>query len=206
MGGAYLGRRLLQAFVTILMIVVLNFILFRLMPGSPERAALRIPGVEPARCFEQTRIRLGLGQAGSSRDQLVAYIASTAQGDLGYSYKYRGQPVAEVIGARVWPTLILFGLGEAIAIVVGLSLGRLRRLETRRPVDYLGNGAVADPVLDAVLPARHDPAGRSSASTLGWFPVSGMFTLGARVRVADRQAAPTSRATSSCRWPRSPSA
>ena len=36
--------------------------------------------------------------------------------------------------------MILFGLGEIIAIVVGLALGALLRLETRRPVDYVGNG------------------------------------------------------------------
>ena len=37
--------------------------------------------------------------------------------------KYRGQPVIEVIGDRFWPTILLFGLGEVIAIVVGLALG-----------------------------------------------------------------------------------
>src|SRR5688500_17505349 len=117
MGSGYLGRRLLQALLTIVMIVLLNFILFRMMPGSPERAALRIPGVSQE-VFEQTRIRLGLDKP-IFPDQLASYIATTAQGDLGYSYKYRGQPVSEVIGQRVWPTLILFGLGEIVAIVVG---------------------------------------------------------------------------------------
>ena len=37
MGGHYLVRRLIQAFLTIVAIVVLNFFLFRMMPGSPER-------------------------------------------------------------------------------------------------------------------------------------------------------------------------
>ncbi|MGK2852422.1 MAG: ABC transporter permease [Candidatus Limnocylindrales bacterium] len=176
MASAYLGRRLLQSFVTIVMIVVLNFILFRLMPGSPERAALRIPGVSQE-VFEQTRVRLGLDKP-ILPDQLVAYIGSTVQGDLGYSYKYRGQPVAEVIGSRVWPTLILFGLGELVAIAVGLALGAYTGWRRGGPIDHLGNGlslvlySMPYFLLGMILLVLFGVG-------LGWFPVSGMFTLGA---------------------------
>ena len=48
---------------------------------------------------------------------------ATLQGDLGFSFVARGQTVAEVLAQRLGPTLILFGLGEAIAIVIGLTLG-----------------------------------------------------------------------------------
>lgn len=176
MASAYLGRRLLQSFVTIVMIVVLNFILFRLMPGSPERAAVRIPGVSQE-VFEQTRIRLGLDKP-VLPDQLVAYIGSTVQGDLGYSFKYRGQPVAEVIGSRVWPTLILFGLGEVVAIAIGLALGAYTGWRRGGPVDHLGNGlslilySMPYFLLGMILLVLFGVG-------LGWFPVSGMFTLGA---------------------------
>lgn len=175
MGTAYFGRRLVQAFVTIVMIVVLNFILFRLMPGSPERAALRIPGVSQE-VFERTRTRLGLDKP-VFPDQLVTYVVATAQGDLGYSYKYRGQPVAEVIGQRVWPTLILFGLGEVVAIVVGLTLGAYSGWKRGGAIDYLGNGlslilySMPYFLLGMILLVIF-------AVGLGWFPVSGMFTLG----------------------------
>jgi peptide/nickel transport system permease protein len=175
MGSGYFGRRLLQALLTIVMIVLLNFILFRMMPGSPERAALRIPGVSQE-VFEQTRIRLGLDKP-IFPDQLVAYITSTVQGDLGYSYKYRGQPVAEGIGARVWPTLILFGLGEVVAIVVGLTLGAYSGWKRGGAVDYVGNGlslilySMPYFLLGMILLVIFGVG-------LGWFPVSGMFTLG----------------------------
>ena len=43
MSGRYLGRKVAQAVFTILAIVVLNFLLFRMMPGSPERVLLRNP-------------------------------------------------------------------------------------------------------------------------------------------------------------------
>lgn len=177
MGSGYLARRLIQAFLTIVMIVVLNFILFRLMPGSPERAALRIPGISQE-VYQATRARLGLDKP-VFPDQLVAYAGSTVRGDLGYSYKYRGQPVAEVIGSRVWPTLILFGLGELIAIGVGLALGAYTGWRRGGAIDYVGNGlslilySMPYFLLGMILLVIF-------AVGLGWFPVSGMFELGAR--------------------------
>lgn len=175
MGSRYLTRRLFQAVVTIAMIVALNFVLFRLMPGSPERAALRIPGVSQE-VFEQTRARLGLDKP-ILPDQLVTYIGSTARGDLGYSYKYRGQAVSQVIGERVWPTLILFGLGELVAIVVGLALGAYAGWRRGGAMDYVGNGlslvlySMPYFLLGMILLVIFGVG-------LGWFPVSGMFTLG----------------------------
>ncbi len=176
MASAYLGRRLLTAIVTIAMIVLLNFVLFRLMPGSPERVTARIPGVSQE-VYEQTRARLGLDKP-IFPDQFIAYVGSTLRGDLGFSFKYRGQPVSEVIGERVWPTLILFGLGEAIAIVVGLALGAYSGWKRGGPIDYLGNGlslilySMPYFLLGMILLVIF-------AVGLGWFPVSGMFTLGA---------------------------
>ena len=37
MNAHYLARKLAQAFVTIVAILVLNFLMFRMMPGSPDR-------------------------------------------------------------------------------------------------------------------------------------------------------------------------
>ena len=122
MGVRYLARRLLTAGVTIALIVLLNFVLFRMMPGSPERLLLgRMPGVS-AQVLETTRERWGLDKP-LFPDQFVAYVTSTVQGDLGFSYAARGRPVTEVLGQRLWPTLLLFGLGEVVAIILGLALG-----------------------------------------------------------------------------------
>ena len=71
MSGRYLARKLVQAIVTIVAIVLLNFVLFRMMPGSPERVLLRNPHLTP----EVDRGRRGRSGASTSRsfpDQLVA--------------------------------------------------------------------------------------------------------------------------------------
>ncbi len=177
MGSRFLGRRIVQALLTILFIILLNFILFRAMPGSPERVLTRNPNIS-AEVKDQLRAKWGLDKP-LIPDQFVAFVASTAQGDLGVSYKYRGQPVTEVLGSRIWPTVILFGLGEVIAIVAGMALGAYAGWRRGGVVDYVGNGLslilYATPyfVLGMFLLVVF-------ASTLGWFPTNGMLSVGAR--------------------------
>ena len=176
MGGRYLGRRIVQTLVTLAFILILNFLLFRMMPGSPERVLFRNPNITPA-VLAEARARWGLDKP-LIPDQLVSYVRSTVTGDLGYSLKFRGQSVTEVIASRIWPTVILFGLGEIIAIILGLGLGSYSGWKRGGPVDYFGNGVslilysmpyfLIGMLLLLVF-----------ATTLGWFPTSGMFTIGA---------------------------
>jgi peptide/nickel transport system permease protein len=175
MSGRYLLAKIGQAVVTIVLLVVLNFVLFRMMPGSPDRVLARNPNVT-AEAIAATRERWGLDKP-VIPDQLVAYVASIAQGDLGYSFVYRGASVADVLADRIWPTVILFGLGELIAIVVGVSLGAYTGWRRGGLIDHVGNGAslvlYATPyfLLGMVLLLVF-------AVGLGWFPTYGMTTVG----------------------------
>ena len=112
MGSRYLLNKVVQAVGTVFFIVILNFVLFRMMPGSPDRVLLRNPNVT-TEIREAARERWGLDDPVPV--QLVKYFAATLQGDLGYSFQYQGLPVTEVLASRLWPTLILFGLGELMS-------------------------------------------------------------------------------------------
>jgi len=175
MSGRYLLAKVVQAIVTIVLLIVLNFVLFRMMPGSPDRVLARNPNVT-AEAIQETRERWGLDKP-VIPDQLIAYIASIAQGDLGYSFVYRGASVADVLADRIWPTVILFGLGELIAIVVGVSLGAYTGWRRGGVIDHVGNGAslvlYATPyfLLGMLLLLVF-------AVGLGWFPTYGMTTVG----------------------------
>ena len=108
----------------------------------------------------------------------MAYLAATAQGDLGFSFVYRGLPVVDVLADRIWPTVILFGLGEIIAIVLGVGLGAYTGWRRGGLVDHLGNGA------SLVLYATpYFLIGMTLllvfAVGLGWFPTYGMYDVGA---------------------------
>jgi peptide/nickel transport system permease protein len=177
MGGSYLARRVTTATVTIVLILLVNFVLFRAMPGSPERVLLRsTPNVTTAQ-LEAARERWGLNDP-VFPDQFLAFISATVQGDLGYSFVARGQTVGQVLGQRVWPTVILFGLGEVVAIVLGLGLGAYSGWRRGGPIDYLGNGLslilYSTPyfLLGMILLLVF-------AVALGWFPTFGMVTVGA---------------------------
>lgn len=176
MSSGYLVRRLVQASITILLIIILNFLLFRAMPGSPERILGRNPNVTPE-LLALKREKWGLDKP-VIPDQLVAYVGSTLQGDLGFSFVARGQTVTEVLSQRLWPTLLLFGLGEVLAILLGLALGAYSGWRRGGPIDYLGNG------LSLLLYSTpYFLLGMALllifATGLGWFPTFGMLTAGA---------------------------
>jgi peptide/nickel transport system permease protein len=197
MGSRFFVRRAGQAFLTILFVLVLNFILFRSLPGSPERILLRNPRISAA-ALEAQRERWGLNDpllpisivsdedgirledfpASLTDNQLVAYVVSTAQLDLGLSFQFRGRSVAEVIAERMGPTLLLFGVGEIIAIFVGLGLGARAGWRRGKAADYLGTSAslilYSMPYfwLGMILLIVF-------AATLQWFPTNGMVTPGA---------------------------
>jgi peptide/nickel transport system permease protein len=174
--GRYLARRLVTAGVTILLILVINFFLFRAMPGSPERILGRNPNVTPE-LLQAKREQWGLDKP-LIPDQFVAYVTSTVQGDLGYSFLARGRPVVEVLGQRIGPTLLLFGLGEVIAIILGLALGAYSGWRRGGPIDHVGNA------LSLLLYSTpYFLLGMALlllfASQLRWFPTFGMVTSGA---------------------------
>jgi peptide/nickel transport system permease protein len=174
----YLARRLASAFVTIALIALINFILFRAMPGSPERVILgRTPNVTPE-ILAQTRERWGLDKP-LVPDQFIAYLGSTLQGDLGFSFIARGQTVTEVLAQRIWPTVILFGLGEILAIILGLALGAYSGWRRGGFVDYVGNG-----ISLILYSTPYFLLGMAFllvfATTLHWFPTFGMLTSGAQ--------------------------
>ena len=85
--------------------------------------------------------------------------------------------MTEVVGSRIGPTLLLFGLGEMIAIVVGLALGAYAGWRRGGAIDLVGNGvslilySMPYFLLGMILLLVF-------ASTLHWFPSFGMTTLG----------------------------
>jgi len=168
--GRYLGRKITQAAITIVAILLLNFLLFRAMPGSPDRN-IRNPNLSPE-TIAALRARWGIDKP-VIPDQLVAYVQATASGDLGYSIFYRGQAVTDVIGSSIGPTVLLIGLGEVVAIVIGLAVGAYAGWRRGGAVDRVGNG------LSLILYSMpYFVIGMPLIIIFGvglhWFPTSGM--------------------------------
>jgi len=173
----YLARQLAQALFTVAMIVLLNFLLFRMMPGSPDRVNPRNPNVTAEERLA-AKARWGLDKP-LIPDQLLAFVGSTLQGDLGNSMKFQGQSVTRVIGDRFGPTVLLIGLAELIAIALGLGLGAYTGWRRGGLVDRVGNGLS---LLFYSMPyfVIGMPMIMIFAAGLGWFPTSGMLEAGAQ--------------------------
>lgn len=161
--------------VLILLLVSLNFLLPRALPGEPI-AALGDPRSELYVGDDSRRAAVqryyGLDQPVG--EQYGRYLAGLVRGDLGTSIRFNA-PVSEVIGSRLPWTLLLLGVALVVATAAGVLGGvhsawrRGRRADRRLltlflaidnlPVFFLASLAVY------VLAVK-----------LGWFPLSGART------------------------------
>ncbi|TGS41610.1 MULTISPECIES: ABC transporter permease [unclassified Mesorhizobium] len=126
--------------MTLLMVAILNFILFRVIPGDPSSLLLggaRI-SVTPEQ-IEAQRQSWGLDRP-MFPDQVVDYLSATMQGDLGYSFKFRGRRVADLILERLPATVALVGLAQVIAILCGVMLGLYAGWRRGGAIDHITTG------------------------------------------------------------------
>ncbi len=133
--GRYLFRKLILAIITLSVIIVFNFFLFRILPGDPARALVGIGRMKPA-AVERIRKQFGLDKPvwvnidrlrvgdlkGGLDSQFSAYIQNLFRGNLGVSFANRLE-VSEILADRVWKTVILLFTGELVAITLGSVLG-----------------------------------------------------------------------------------
>jgi len=124
----YIIKRIGWALFTIIFVVVLNFFMFRVLPGDPAKAGIRDPRLT-AQAQQAIRERFGLDKplvfnsAGNPFDsQFFLYFRNLLRGDLGISYNFN-RPVTDLLGERLVNTVLLVSLGQGLAIVVGLVLG-----------------------------------------------------------------------------------
>lgn len=151
-GYRYALRRLGWALLTILFVIVLNFFLFRVLPGDPARAGIRDPrltkeAVEAIRvrfgldkpiinCFESLNpLKTGSCAVNPLQTQFFIYVTNLLKGEFGFSY-HSNRPVIDILRERLANTLILIGAGEVFSILIGLAIGVVSAWKVRTAVDY----------------------------------------------------------------------
>lgn len=149
----YVIRRLLLAIPALFGIIFIVFMMARLLPGDPCRAALGERATEEicsafaARYGLDKAIVPGLFKEGGGfvfraeelpgsviDNQFTAYLTQLARGDLGESLRY-GRPVAEILVERLPTTIELAVYSLLFASVVGISLGLLAALRRNSKTD-----------------------------------------------------------------------
>lgn len=123
--GRYLIRRFLLAIPTLIAISVISFVIIQLPPGdflTQYIATLEAAGqiVDQAQ-IDALRSQYGLGDP--FHIQYLKWITGVLQGNFGHSFQW-GAPVADLIGERLWLTVVLslasLVLIWAIALPVGI--------------------------------------------------------------------------------------
>jgi peptide/nickel transport system permease protein len=140
--GGYLLRKIGWALLTIAVVITFNFVLFRVLPGDPAKSGLRDPRLSPA-AVEALRERFGVDkelfldfESGNPLDtQYVAYLRALSRGDLGTSYAFRDQAVADMLGQALVNTLWLVIPSQFLSIVIGTALGLFAAWRRGRALD-----------------------------------------------------------------------
>ena len=175
MGGwRYVGRKLLQAFFTLVFVLVFNFFLFRIMPGDPVRLLTRQRGIElSVQAQEQLRRDLGLDKPLPA--QFVDYVGDLTRGQLGLSFIYQGESVMDVFLRFLWPTVLLVGTATILMMVIGLYMG-IRGGWSRG--SRFDNGSMGVSLLFYSMPDFWLAMMLLIvfSTTLGWFPSGGYST------------------------------
>ena len=125
--SGYILRRLGYGILLLLGVVVLNFLLIHAAPGDPAEVIAGEMGGATEEMMARIRADYGLDKP--LIVQLGIYLGDVATGDLGPSYFFN-QPVIELIGARIVPTILLVVAAQLIAIILGVGMGVLA---ARRP-------------------------------------------------------------------------
>lgn len=127
----YILQKIGWALVTIAFVVVLNFFLFRILPGDPARA-VRDPRLNLEN-VEAIRLRFGLDKP--LYVQFFLYIGNLLQGNLGISF-HTQRPVSDILAENLANTLLLIGGGTILSILLGLSLGIVAAWKSKTALDY----------------------------------------------------------------------
>lgn len=114
--GRYAVRRLLTALGTMVFVLVFNFVLFRLLPGDP--AALYTKGRNVSNA---ARRRMEEQLNADKWHQFLTYIKNPFSTDFRSAQFSR--PVWDVIGSRVWPTILLLGISTVLSTAIGIWIG-----------------------------------------------------------------------------------
>jgi peptide/nickel transport system permease protein len=117
----YLLRRLGLAAITIFAITLVTFVILHLPPvdfvtAYAAQAAASGSAISPA---EADAMRLAYGLNQPLWVQYWKWLSMVAEGDFGRSFEY-GRPVTEVIGDRLWLTILL-SIG-ALIVTWGLAM------------------------------------------------------------------------------------
>ncbi len=132
---SYLGRRLIQVPLVLLVVSLMTFAITRATPGDPVTIMLGMQTSPEA----ATAMREEFNLDRSLPEQYGLWIAKVVTGDLGRSMRLN-DPVTTLIAERLPISLQLAFAGMLFALAVSIPLGVIAALRRNSWIDYLCTG------------------------------------------------------------------
>lgn len=166
--------RLGQSVLVLLVMSFIIYILLGLMPGDPIDLMI---GADPnVTAADVARLKALQGLDQPLLDRYAAWLENAVVGDFGYSRLF-AKPVLEVLGPRLWNSLILMAISLvvalSIAIPAGIHAARRPGSWTDQVINLLCFAGISVPPFWLALLLI-----LLFAVSLGALPASGMGTIG----------------------------
>lgn len=206
----YVTRRLVQAFVMMLLLSVVFFALVNLAPGGP------LSGYGEARHVAPERIAQLKRQLGLDKPLPVQYVIwlvgndwmpvdtngdgvpdargtrhGVLRGDFGYSFRNR-KPVLQEIGVRLPNTILLMGITLLLSLLIAVPIGVISAIRQYSLFDIsvttfsFAGQALPDFWLGLILIIVFYVLLKNPVTGQPLLPPGGMYTTGAPFSLADR--------------------
>lgn len=172
---SYIVRRIAIGAFTLLLITFVIYGLIRVMPGTP--LTVDMAELDPSKQMSEKRLKELAASYGLDKPWPQAYmlwVGNVLQGDLGRSFS-RNKPVADLIGERIGPTLLLSIPSLLITFVLSIPIGIYSAARSGQPDErvvstflymlYSFPGFVAALFLQLYLAVEFE-----------WFPLFGMVS------------------------------
>ena len=132
----YTIKRLLQSFVTVLVVVTIVFLLMRMLPTDYFFTEDQLIKLTPEQKQEQLQ---AAGLLDPVPEQLVRYYGQILHFDFGESRRIQsGVDVVKVIGSKFTVSMKLGCTALIIALFVGVLIGIIQTLNKDRLLDHVG--------------------------------------------------------------------
>jgi peptide/nickel transport system permease protein len=117
----FIGRRLVQLVIVLLVVSFLTFLLIRLLPGDPVQTIIPF-GQGPAFAHERALLRSDLGLNKGFFAQYWDFLKGLLQGQLGHQYS-SGTPVSTLVKDSLPVSLELLIYSMILSLVIAIPLG-----------------------------------------------------------------------------------
>ncbi len=139
----YLAKKFAALVATLLVVSLLAFLAFQIIPGDPTTKMLGTEATDEA----VAALRQELGLDGNVFQRYFRWLGNFLTGDFGMSYAYH-MPVADILGDKLVITFSLTLLSFAMTVILAIPLGILAGNTRSRGLDMAA--AVTDQIVMSI--------------------------------------------------------